>query len=115
MQNAEFRIQTGRRLHSAFRILHRRDLYLRLEFAVGALVVIAFLLMSGFRAILDAAEPTLLDAAERGDRAAVTRMLSKGADPNTSGPDGTTAVMYAASNGDVELVRALIRAVRTSN
>ena len=57
-----------------------------------------------------AAEPTLLDAAERGDRAAVTRMLSKGADPNTPGPDGTTAVMYAASNGDAELVRTLIKA-----
>ena len=51
------------------RLLHQRDLYLRLEFAVGVLVVIAFLLISGFRAIVDAAEPTLLDTAERGDRA----------------------------------------------
>ena len=110
MQNSEFRIQTGRRLHSAFRILHHRDLYLRLEFAVGALVVIALLVLSVFTRSIDAAEPTLLDAAERGDRAAVTRMLSKGADPNTPGPDGTTAIMYAASNGDVELVRALIKA-----
>ena len=56
-----------------------------------------------------AAENTLLDAAERGDRAAVTQLLAKGTNPNTPGPDGTTAIMYAASNGDVELVRALIK------
>ena len=110
MQNSEFRIQTGRRVHSAFRILHRRDLFMRLEFAVGALVVIALLVLAAFSRTLDAAEPTLLDAAERGDRPAVTRMLSKGANPNAPGPDGSTAIMYAASNGDVELVRALIRA-----
>jgi uncharacterized protein len=57
-----------------------------------------------------AAEPTLLDAAERGDRAAAIRLLNKGANPNAPGPDGTTAVMWAAANGDLELVRALIRA-----
>jgi uncharacterized protein len=101
------------------RFLHQRDLYLRLEFAVGALVVIA-LLVIGFSRSLDAAGQTparrslgevgLLDAVERGDRAAVTRMLSRGADPNVPGPDGATAIMYAASNGDVELVRALIKA-----
>ena len=53
---------------------------------------------------------TLLDAAERGDRAAVARLLAKGANPNTPGPDGTTAIMYAAANDDLELVRALIKA-----
>jgi ankyrin repeat protein len=52
----------------------------------------------------------LLDASERGDRAAALRLLANGADPNTPGPDGTTAVMYAAANDDVELVRALIKA-----
>jgi ankyrin repeat protein len=57
-----------------------------------------------------AAEPTLLDAAERGDRAAALRLLAGGADPNAPGPDGTTAIMWAAANDDVELVRALIRA-----
>src|SRR5690349_5367365 len=92
MQNAEFRIQTVRTgLHSAFCILN----------LIAALVIAC---------AAAAAEPTLLDAAERGDRAAVTRMLAKGADPNAPGPDGTTAIMYAASNGDVELVRALLKA-----
>ncbi len=57
-----------------------------------------------------AAESTLLDAAERGDRAAALRLLAKGANPNTPGPDGTTPIMWAASNDDVELVRALIKA-----
>jgi ankyrin repeat protein len=56
------------------------------------------------------AENPLLDAAERGDRAAVARLLTKGANPNTAGPDGTTAIMYAAANDDLELVRALIKA-----
>ena len=55
-------------------------------------------------------EVGLLDAAERGDRAAVARLLTKGANPNTPGPDGTTAIMYAAANDDLELVRALIKA-----
>jgi ankyrin repeat protein len=57
-----------------------------------------------------AAETTLLDAAERGDRAAAMRLLAKGANVNTPGPDGTTAIMWAASNEDLELVRALIKA-----
>src|SRR5688500_10866186 len=105
MQNAEFRIQAPRRLHSALRMLHRRDVFMRLEALVAAVVVI----LVAMAALVSGAEPTLLDAAERGDRAAVTRMLSKGADANAPGPDGTTAIMYAASSGDVELVRALIR------
>ena len=58
-----------------------------------------------------AAEPALLlDAAERGDRVAAIQLLAKGANPNTPGPDGTTALMWAASNDDLELVRALIKA-----
>ena len=57
-----------------------------------------------------AAEPTLLDAVERGDRAAALRLLSKGVNPNAPGADGTTAIMHAAANDDVELVRALIKA-----
>ena len=37
-------------------------------------------------------------------------MLAKGANVNTPGPDGTTAIMWAAANDDLELVRALIKA-----
>ena len=34
----------------------------------------------------------------------------KAPNPNAPGPDGTTAIMWAASNDDLELVRALIKA-----
>ncbi len=61
--------------------------------------------------ITPAAETTLLAAAEAGDHAAALRLASvKGANVNTPGADGTTAVMYAAANNDLELVRALIKA-----
>ena len=61
---------------------------------------------------------TLLAAAEQNDHAAALRLLAKSADPNAAGPDGTTPIMWAAANDDVELVRALIKAganVRTRN
>ena len=60
--------------------------------------------------IAAAAEPGLIDIVERGDRAAALAMLAKGANPNTPGADGTTALMWAAANDDVELVRALVKA-----
>jgi ankyrin repeat protein len=74
--------------------------------AFGRYVLLLLLAASTARA----ADLTVIDAAERGDRAAVLRLLAKGANPNTAGPDGTTAVMWAASNGDLELVRALVKA-----
>src|SRR5262245_37396521 len=55
-------------------------------------------------------KPSLLDAAESGDRATALRLLSERADPNVQGADGSTAIMYAAANEDLELVRALIKA-----
>src|SRR5262249_6359840 len=71
-------------------------------------IAIAVLLPAG--SIAYAAKPTLLEAAESGDRAAALRLLAEGANANAVGPDGTTAVMYAAANDDLELVRALIKA-----
>ena len=53
----------------------------------------------------------LLDAAQSDDYATALRLLSaKSANVNAAGPDGSTALMYAAANGDLELVRALIKA-----
>ena len=92
------------------RLLHRRDIWLRFEMFVAALAVIAYLVLFGLSRILTAAEPSLLEVAESGDRATAVRLLAKGADANITGPDGATPIMYAASNGDVELVRALIKA-----
>jgi ankyrin repeat protein len=80
---------------------------------VGALLsflclLCSFPLLSG--AASTAGKPSLLDAAESGDRSAALKLLAERADPNVAGPDGTTAVMYAAANADLDLVRALIKA-----
>jgi ankyrin repeat protein len=56
------------------------------------------------------ANNTLVEAAESGDRATALRLLAAGSNPNATSPDGTTAVMWASANEDVELVRALIKA-----
>jgi ankyrin repeat protein len=71
--------------------------------------IIAVLLAGASMAV--AAETALLDAFESGDHAAAMRLLSaKGANVNATGADGSTAIMYAAANGDLELVRVLIKA-----
>ena len=120
MQNSEFRMQTLRELRPtfcllfAFCVLHlqralawartwgpRRPFYV-----FTAVVAVLGVAAAG----VTAAENTLLDAAERGDRAAAMRLLATGADPNAPGPDGTTPVMWAASNDDLALVRALVKA-----
>jgi ankyrin repeat protein len=61
--------------------------------------------------LLAAAEMTPLAALESGDHAAAMRLAGvKGVNVNATGADGSTAVMYAAANNDLELVRALIKA-----
>ena len=56
-----------------------------------------------------AAEQSLLSAAESGDHAAAVAAL-KGADVNARGPDGATALLWAAYNRDTDLVKRLIAA-----
>src|SRR5580658_2731798 len=72
------------------------------------------ILLGGTMVAADTALPNataLLDAAQSGDHAAALRLVgAKGADVNSAGADGSTAIMYAAANGDLELVRALIKA-----
>jgi len=79
---------------------------------VGALL--SFLCLCSFPVLSGAAstagKPSLLDAVESGDRSTALKLLAERADPNTVGPDGTTAIMYAAANADLDLVRALIKA-----
>jgi uncharacterized protein len=61
--------------------------------------------------MLFAGGPSLLETAESGDHVSAMQLLSaKGTDVNFAAADGTTAIMYAAANGDLELVRALIKA-----
>ena len=50
------------------------------------------------------AETTLLEAVESGNRAAALRLLAARSNPNAVAPDGATAIMYAAANGDLDLV-----------
>src|SRR5438128_12316303 len=65
----------------------------------------AFLLLAG-TSMMFAADP-----AEFSDHAAGMRLLNtKGTNVNATGADGSTAIMYAAANDDLELVRALIKA-----
>ena len=52
------------------------------------------------------AATSLVDAAESGDRVTALRLLAeKGSNANAAGPDGTTAIMWAAHNDDLALVR----------
>src|SRR5580698_10632339 len=75
----------------------------------GFAAAVAVLLAGASMAL--AGGPSLLDTASAGDHDAAMHLLStKGADVNAAGPDGATAIMYAAANGDLELVRALIKA-----
>jgi uncharacterized protein len=61
--------------------------------------------------VMTAAEITPLAAIESGDRVTAMRLTgAKGANVNATGADGSTAIMYAAANNDLELVRALIKA-----
>ncbi len=68
-------------------------------------------LLAGMAMAAPDSGPTLLGAAESGDHAAAMRLASaKGVDVNATGADGSTAIMYAAANADLELVRTLIKA-----
>jgi hypothetical protein len=53
---------------------------------------------------------TLVDAAERGDLAALSAMLGAGADPNGTDDNGRTALMAAAGAGHLDAVFALLDA-----
>ena len=55
-------------------------------------------------------ESTLLDAAKRADRAAALAALDLKPDPNLADSDGSTALLWAVHNDDLELVKRLIAA-----
>ena len=59
-------------------------------------------------AMLRAAEGTLPDAAQVGDRAAVLSLLKQGADVNATQGDAVTALHWAARRGDAEMAKTLI-------
>ena len=65
-------------------------------------------LLFAFGGITAAAESTLPELVELGQREAALRALESGADVDARGPDGATALLWAAHKGDRELVAALL-------
>lgn len=57
-----------------------------------------------------AADPALLQAARRGDMAALRARLKAGADVNAAGKDGTTPLIEAALHGQAAAAEALLAA-----
>src|SRR6476619_6733230 len=75
----------------------------------GSLVVIGAAL--SLSALLSAAPPaTVADAAQLGNRDAVTALLKQAADVNAAQGDGMTALHWAAMKNDAELVQTLLYA-----
>jgi ankyrin repeat protein len=56
------------------------------------------------------AQADIADAASRGDKAAVERLLKAGADVNAQQADGATALQWAAYRGDAALAELLLKA-----
>src|SRR6185436_587676 len=52
----------------------------------------------------------LADAAMQGNKAAVQSLLKQGVDVNAAQGDGSTALHWAASRGDLEMTQALLKA-----
>ncbi|HET8695884.1 MAG TPA: ankyrin repeat domain-containing protein, partial [Gammaproteobacteria bacterium] len=77
---------------------------MRVRMAGWALGVAA--VVAGAAAAAD--EVTLLDAAEAGNHDAALALLRENPDVNARGPDGATALMWAAYNEDLDLVKALL-------
>ncbi len=81
---------------------------MRRRFVGGfALSLIGALCLS---AVLAAAGPSVADAAMKGDRDAVRRLLSSGEDVNAAQGDGMTALHWAALKGDADLTQMLVYA-----
>ena len=59
--------------------------------------------------------PSLADAAERADAAAVQKLIRDGADANAAQVDGTTPLHWAVHHDDAAMVAALLRAGAKAN
>src|SRR5262245_24909885 len=72
------------------------------------LLTAAAILVSGTSAAF--AQSTLLEALQTGNKTAALKFIDQRADVKATASDGSTALHWAAHNGDVELVDRLIRA-----
>jgi uncharacterized protein len=72
--------------------------------------VVALLSAPGVAAQTGGDRARLIEAAKSGERTAAVALLEAGADASVAGPDGTTALHWAARNNDAMLVDRLLRA-----
>ena len=72
---------------------------------LGVMVIMAML-----RPAVPAAQSPISTAAKTGDRAAVRRLIAGKADVNAPAADGSTALLWAVYNSDIDMVRALLAA-----
>src|SRR4051812_14436500 len=71
----------------------------------------ALLLATGATSVFgQVSQATLIDAVQTGNRAAAVKLIDQRVDVRTPAADGTTALHWAAHNGDTDLVDRLIKA-----
>lgn len=80
--------------------------------STGILIVLGLVSMVGVSALIMAAtsDTRVVDAAMKGDIAAVRTLLKQGADVNTAQGDGMTALHWAAMKDQVEMAQMLLYA-----
>ncbi len=81
---------------------------LRMRQGLGWLGVVA--VMAVLRPAVPLAQSAISTAAKAGDRAAVGRLIAGRANVNQPATDGSTALLWAVYNSDLEMVRSLIAA-----
>jgi ankyrin repeat protein len=75
-------------------------------FALKALPAVLAAVMAGTAF----AQAEIADAASKGNKAEIERLLKRGADVNTQQADGATALQWAAYRGDAKLAELLLKA-----
>src|SRR5436190_14105031 len=73
---------------------------------IGLLLALALI----SRAVLHAADPTIVTAAQQNDAAAVRAQISRRVNVNQPAGDGSTALLWAVYNANLEMTRALLAA-----
>jgi uncharacterized protein len=87
----------------------RKQAGLRPASCLAALAIIALAATSAHAADL-VREPSLVDAVKAGDRAVAIAMIGKKVNVNAPSGNGSTALLWAAHNGDADLTDRLLKA-----